>query len=278
MTEHTTERAPESVPESVIDSVPKSAADSVTDSVTDSAAEKRAPGERKRQRRRKLAAYAVLLGVCLGVVVTRAVWQGRSALAEGDVALSNGEHRTAIERWRRAARWYVPLAPHVGDAYDRLEDLGDTAAGQGDIETALACFRGVRSSILATRSLYTPHGHRLDPANRRIAELMARQEALVPDLMAAPGAASPPAPSRDADEPAVGSKAWHYALLSRDDAPSVFWSIIALLGFAMWVSGGLLFALRGVSAKDRLVPRMAAYAGGLIASGLVVWMTGLYLA
>ena len=62
---------------------------------------------------KKLAVAAAVIGLCLGVVVTRAVWQGCAAQAEGDAALARGDRDEAITRWRRAARWYVPLAPHV---------------------------------------------------------------------------------------------------------------------------------------------------------------------
>jgi hypothetical protein len=212
--------------------------------------------------KKKLITFAVVAGLCLGVVVTRAVWEGRSALQKGSEAAEDGRLRDAVTWYRRAARWYVPLAPHVGRAYDRLEDIGSRAEQSGDVELALAAWRGVRSSIKATRSFYTPHAHRLDRANRRIAALMAIQEG----------------PRADPEATEAERAQWHYDLLDRDEAPSVAWSIIALLGFGMWLGGGLLFALRGVSAEDALVPRMAAASGVLVAVGLVIWMLGLYKA
>ena len=213
--------------------------------------------------RRKLAAIAAIAGVCLGVVLVRAVWEGRSALAEGDAALESGDPSEAIARWRRAARWYVPAAPHVASAYDRLEILARQAEEKSDTATALAAWRGVRSSILATRSFYTPFADRLDPANQRIAALMASAEDPALD------------PGKTADQ---AGQAWHYDLLSRDESPSIFWTFIALLGLAAWLGGGFLFALRGVTEKDQLVPRTAAIAGALVAAGLFIWMLGLHLA
>jgi hypothetical protein len=217
-------------------------------------------------RRRAIVAGCLLVLFCLGVVVTRAVWEGRSALAAGDQALAAGDADEAIARWRRAARWYVPAAPHVGEALDRLEELGAQAAERGDVDLALAAWRGVYGAIKATRSFYTPHGERLEPAMRAISDLMARQEAV---MQGAAGAAAPDAEAR---------AAWHYALLARDEAPAVGWTVLALLGFALWIGGGLTFALRGVSAEDRLVPRPAAAAGIMVAVGLLVWMLGLYMA
>jgi hypothetical protein len=210
--------------------------------------------------RRRLVAAAGVALFLFGVVATRAVWQGRSALSRGDAAIAAGDTAEAIRWWRRAARWYLPLAPHVGDAYDRLEELATQAASAGDRATALAAWQGVRSSILATRSFYTPQSDRLEPANRAIAALMAAAE---PDL-AAP--TSSPAER----------EAWHYQMLARDEAPSVGWSVLALLGFAAWIGGAALFAWRAVDKDDRLVQRPALVSALVVAGGLIIWMVGLY--
>ncbi len=209
--------------------------------------------------KRRLITAAIVVGFCLAVVVTRAVWQGRGALDDGDRALEANDSEEAIRYWRRAARWYVPLAPHVADAYDRLEALAAVAEQRGDLRTALAAWQGVRGSILATRSFYTPHEERLEPANKKIAELMTRLD---------------PTPPRDMTREQLA--AWHYDLLARDESPSVAWSVIAVLGFLVWIGGGVLFAMRGVSAEDRLVRRPAITAGVLVMAGLLVWLVGLY--
>ncbi len=210
--------------------------------------------------KRRLITAGLVIAFCLGVVVTRAIWEGRGALADGDAAAEAGDREGAIRWWRRAARWYVPLAPHVDGAYDRLEKLGAVAEEEGDLPTALLAWQGVRGSVLATRSFYTPHEERLDPANRHIASLMQRLE----------GAAADPGKS------AAEREAWHHDLLARDEAPSVGWTVVALLGFAIWIGGGVLFALRGVSPEDRLVARIATSAGVLVLAGLFVWLLGLY--
>lgn len=209
--------------------------------------------------KRKLVTAALVIGFCLAVVVTRAVWQGRGAIDDGDRALAAGDGEEAIRHWRRAARWYVPLAPHVTDAYERLEGLAALAEKKGDLRTALAAWQGVRGSILATRSFYTPEEERLAPANRKIAGLMSRLD-----------------PSPPAGMTREQLTAWHQELLDRDESPSVAWSLLAGLGFLVWIGGGVLFALRGVSAEDRLVRRPAITAGVLIMAGLVVWLVGLY--
>jgi hypothetical protein len=212
--------------------------------------------------RRRVAAAALVLAFCAGVLVTRAVWQGRGALDDGDRAYQAGDDEEAIRWWRRAARWYVPLAPHVSDAYDRLEQIAGEAERKGDLATALTAWQGVRGSILATRSFFTPHQERLEPANRRIAAVLARMEGGAPD----------------AGKTEAERAAWHHELLERDEAPALGWSLVALLGFLTWLGGGALFAWRGISADDRLVPRAAATAGALVTSGLFLWLLGLYQA
>lgn len=227
-----------------------------------------APGTGRVARRRKLAALGLVLAVGLAAVVTRAVWAGSRALANGDAAQQRGELVHAVDLWRQAARWYVPGASHVEAAYQRLEKLGSEAEQRGEIEIALAAWSGVRSSILATRSVYLPHGERLAPANERIAALMAARERQGAGEAGQAGAGA-------RDDAAV---AWHLERLAPIPGPSVGWSVVALLGFATWLAGGLIFALRGVTSDDRLVPRTAAYAGILVAVGLVIWLLGLSLA
>jgi hypothetical protein len=60
--------------------------------------------------------------------------------------------------------------------------------------------------------------------------------------------------------------------------PSRTWVIVALCGFALWLGGCVAFARRGLDAQDRLVPRAAAQAGGMVLAGMVVWLVGLYYA
>jgi hypothetical protein len=227
-------------------------------------------------RRRRLVAIALAVCVCLGAVLSRVFWDGTSALSDGDVAHARAEQaRTAgdatgareaeeeaITRWRRAARWYAPGAPHVDKAYARLAALAQAAEKAGERELALSAWRAVRSSSLATRSFYVPHEADLHGANAQIARLMAALED----------------PSVDPARDQAGRQAWHLALLERDEAPSVGFSILAILGFFTWVGGGFWFAWRGLTAEDKLDRRQASVAGVLVVIGLAVWMVSLYKA
>lgn len=199
--------------------------------------------------------------LCLGVLAGRAFWEGRTALSKGQKAIADGDGEAAVRWLRRSARWYVPLAPHVATAYDTLEDVALAAEEAGDSELALAAWTGIRSSVRATRSFYTPFAARAELADGKIAQLMAAKEVAI----------SP-------DKDLVERESWHLSLLKKDSMPSVGWSIVALLGLAMWIAGGFAFALRGVDDHDKLVPKAAAYSGAMIGLGLLIWLIGLYLA
>jgi len=202
----------------------------------------------------------IFLAVAVGLaaVLMRVFWDGHAALRAGDEAMAKGDAAAAITQWRRAARWYAPGAPHVIDAYDRMETLAKTADEHGDRKLGLEAWRAVRSSILATRSFYTPFPDRLAAANARIADLMAKEDT---------------AAGTEKEK-----RSFHAALLARDDSPQVLWAILALVGFAAWVGGGFWFARRGIGEDGKLDRRTAARAGLLIAAGLLTWMLGLYQA
>jgi hypothetical protein len=209
--------------------------------------------------KRTVIIAAIVVGVGLGAVVTRVFWDGHAALAAGDAAMARGDGAAALVAWRRAARWYAPLAPHVASAYERMEALARAADANGDTAQALEAWRAIRSSALATRSFYTPYADKLEAANQRIAELMARADTTSKKTQ----------PERHA---------YHLELLERDESPSVPWTLVALAGFAAWVGGGFWLARRGVTAEDKLERRTAARAAMLIAVGLLVWLLGLYQA
>jgi hypothetical protein len=191
-----------------------------------------------------LIAAIVLAG--LGALAIRVVVEGRTALATGDRAFSDGRLEDAIASWESAARWYLPAAPHVDEAYARLVDL----AGK-DHRHALAAWRAVRSAALATRTLWTPHADDLAAANAQIAELASRD----------------PEGALAAGPDAAARKAWHAERLARDPGPSRGAVFLAAVGVALWLAG-IAVLLRG---RVRIGAAIAAV-------GAVGWFIGLAIA
>ena len=158
------------------------------------------------------------------LLVLALVVAGREALAEGDRAAADGRLDDAIAAWERSARWYLPFAPHVDDAYARLVET----AGKGR-PYALPAWRAVRSSALATRTLWTPHADELAEANAQIAELSSREPA---------GAASggPDAATR---------KTFHVERLAHDPRPQPIaaWFMLLVVGAVL---AGITYLVRRI--------------------------------
>lgn len=220
-------------------------------------------------KRRLTIGGLVVLGL-LAVVLGRVVLSSRAAYQEGhtaekralsatDPARRNLALQDAIIRYRRAARWYAPGNGYVSRSLEALRRIARLSEKHGDRQTALMAYRAIRRSILGSRSFYTPHTDHLGPANKHIARLSALEQG---------------GQTAGADQLAR-YEAWHLAQLRRSTAPSVGWSILAVLGFFTWVTAAFLFIFRAITPEDRLINRQALLWGGVILAGLIFWLTGL---
>jgi len=206
-------------------------------------------------RRALLIAAIALAGA--GSLALRAVLEGRAALAEGDAAAATARPADAIAAWETAARWYLPGASHVDEAYARLVRIADT-----EPRHALAAWRAVRGAARATRSLWTPHARELADADAAIARLSADD----PEASLAGG------PDHAA------RVAWHLRALARDPRPRPLAVTLACAGLAAWLAGAAWFLRRGLTASGRLARRPALAAAALTCAGLAAWALGLYTA
>jgi len=182
----------------------------------------------------------------LGALAIRVVTEARAALAEGDDWALRGKPTEAVAAYETAARWYLPLAPHVDAAYARLRTL----ALDPDPRVALTAYRTIRSAARATTGLWTPHAADLADADAAIAQREARS----------PGAASP-GPTTAARE------AWYADRLARSDRGSRAAAALAALGLLVWVGGAISLA----RASSGRIARAA-----VMLAGLVCWAVGLY--
>lgn len=204
---------------------------------------------------------AALIGVAIAVAIAgaaaiRMVWLGRAALADGDAARKRGDVAAAIDAWRAAARDYLPFAPHVDAAYDRLATAARDAEVTGDADTALAAWRAIRSASRATAGLVTPAEELAAEADRKIAILMAGD----PDASLVAGATAP------------ARTAYHAARLAPVPGPGLGMILIAGLGVAGWVAGLVWLVRRRAKPWVPVPPVVAAIVGAAL------WMIGLYAA
>jgi len=197
--------------------------------------------------------------IVLGAATARAVYSGEKEVALSTAALRAGDPHGAAEHARRAAGWYVPGAPHVRVAYERLLALGTTAEGLGDRETALYALRGVRTAAIETRWIFTPHEEDLERADRAIARIEAE---------------APRAPAHRNDPPSAVERDQLDAL-ARDEAPQTAWVVALVAGALAFAAGAALTARAigptGVLSWRRSLPGIVAACAGAALWILAVW-------
>ncbi|HEX2569600.1 MAG TPA: hypothetical protein VH877_08580 [Polyangia bacterium] len=209
--------------------------------------------------RARLLRGALLALIALGLMTLRVLWSSHGEWREAERCLAANDPPAAVDHFGRAARLYAPGSPWVERSLGRLEEIALGAEAHKDAPLALLAWRELRSSVLATRSFYTPHPALLERTNQHIARLMAQTEP--PSV--APGAKL------------AARERWHAARLAQDDAPSVLWSVLALVGLMGWIGAAIGFLLRGIDNEARL-RREAAIGWGLgILAGLGLFLIAL---
>jgi len=196
----------------------------------------------------KILIPAILIAV-LAALSIRVVVAGRGALGEGDDWMLRGKPIEAIGAYETAARWYLPLAPHVDAAYAKLRTL----AGNDDPAVQLAAWRAIRGAAHATTGLWTPHAGDLADADAAIAKLEARQ----------PGAAA-------AGPTTTAREAWYKDRLAHDTRPGRGPAILAAFGVLVWLGGAIALVRKARASSGKLLP------AGIMLAGLVCWAAGLY--
>lgn len=200
--------------------------------------------------KRAIVIVAIVAAV-LGALAIRVVMEGKGALADGDDWLLRGRTAEAIKSYESAARWYLPLAPHVDAAYGKLRELAEPATA--DPAVSLTAWRAIRSAARATRSLWQPHADDLAAADAAIAMI-----------------------SAGVPQAATADPAWHRERLAIDVRPSAGMAALAGLGILLWIGGAIGLVRRGIAPDGGLVRKAAGLAGIAIAVGLGLWVAGLY--
>jgi hypothetical protein len=209
---------------------------------------------------RQIGIVVLGLAVALGVIVTRLLIDSRQACRLAAAAEQRGDMTEAIRHHLDAARLYVPGSPFVRQALDHLDTIGVTLVNKGDYPLARSAFEAERAALLGARSFYTPYAARLAGIERRIARLLAAEEA---------GTAAASFEER---------AAWHAERLAQRPGPKTAMVLLALLGLGVWISCAAMFLRRGLSANLILERGPALLAGAGFLVGFALFLVGLRLA
>lgn len=209
--------------------------------------------------RRKLVGISLTVGFVLLALYTKVYFSSRSEYRKAVEASRRQEAKAAITHYQRSIQWYAPLNHYVTDSARGLWEIGQGAEGRGDGELALEAYRALRSGLLSTRSLYTPHAGWLERCNGRIAALEAAR----------------PASKANQGKSFEQRKAERLLLLRKTHAPDPFWSFVLEVGFLGWIGGAVGFIFKAITEEGHLHRRRALYWGGLIVICYALWVIGM---
>lgn len=210
--------------------------------------------------RHKLVAISLVMGFVLLALYTKVYLSSQSEYRKAVEASQRQEVKTAITHYQRSIQWYAPLNRYVVDSAQGLWKIGQGAEGRGDGELALEAYRALRSGLLSTRSLYTPHAGWLERCNERIAVLEAAKR---------------PTSKANQGKSFEERKAERLHLLRKTHAPDPFWSVVLEVGFLGWIGGAVGFIFQAITQEGRLHRRKALGWGGLIVICYALWVIGM---
>ncbi len=169
----------------------------------------------------------IVIALVVLVLVLRVISSGTAALERGDAAHAQGDHLGAAVAWRASVSWTLPVgASWRVTAMDRLERLADEREAAGDLSGAVMALSSLRSGILGGHGLWRPDEDRLTQIDGRLAPMMAR--------WAAEDASEN---GRVVAEDRESREAFFAAHLARDVRPSRGMSLLAMVGFLVWLGG-----------------------------------------
>ena len=200
---------------------------------------------------------SVAVALVLGSMGVRATMEQSKAYAEGVSQQKAGDLERAIVSYRRAVRWYTPWGPAHGDAVAALREIAE-AQRKVHPEVAIRAFDGLRSGLLASRSIYQPRADDLAYANDQLPGLLAR----VADRLG---------------DKREGLLKRFQADYQRPVGVSLWVTLGVVLGFLLWIGGLVRAWYVGVNEQGRLTGLGWRWVGGSV-SGFAVWALTLWLA
>lgn len=208
--------------------------------------------------RRRVWQPALAVAVVLAVLAVRATVEQQAAWARAVELERQGKLADAIDEYRWTLRWYTPWGPAWDDAAEALRDLG-TRHQQQDPELAVQALDGLRSGLIASRSLWQPRSDLVQWCNRTLPPLLVR-------------VADRQGDTRD--------KAKLLQQFQADYARPVGvgpWVSLAVSGgFLLWLLGLVQTVRKGVGEDGRMRPAGWKWLGGA-GVGFAAWLAAMWL-
>jgi hypothetical protein len=181
------------------------------------------------------ASVAVVVVAFCAVVLLRVASESRTELAAAHAYRHDDRLALAVEHYRRAIRWSLPLSTNTAEAVSALESIAGELETAGDVTGALLAWRSLSGGLAATRFLYSGSSPARENASEQIARLIALDRSA----------------AIDANLTVEQLAADHRRLLSEEISPDPWWGTLLLLGMALWVGALVLLARRGFDSAGR---------------------------
>jgi hypothetical protein len=180
-------------------------------------------------------AAAVAIIAVAALVLWRVASESSTELAEAHAYRDDDRLSLAVEHYRRAIRWSLPLSTHTAEAVSALESIAGQLEDDGDVTGALLAWRSLSGGLAATRYLYSGSNPARENASDQIARLVAKDRSA----------------AIDANLSEEQLRADHRRLLSEEVSPDPWWGTLLLLGMATWVGALAVLASRGFDPAGR---------------------------
>jgi len=180
-------------------------------------------------------AVAAVTMTLAALVLWRVASESSTELTAAQAYRDDDRPLRAVEHYRRAVRWSLPLSPHTAEAVAALQSIAAHLEEDGDVAGALLAWRSLSGGLAATRFLYAGSNPARENANDQIARLVSLDRSA----------------AIDANLNAEQLTADHRRLLSEEVSPDPWWGTLLLLGMAIWVGALVLLATRGFDSSGR---------------------------
>jgi hypothetical protein len=180
-------------------------------------------------------AVAAVTMTLAALVLWRVASESSTELTAAQAYRDDDRPLRAVEHYRRAVRWSLPLSPHTAEAVAALQSIAAQLEEDGDVAGALLAWRSLSGGLAATRFLYAGSNPARENANDQIARLVSLDRSA----------------AIDANLNAEQLTADHRRLLSEEVSPDPWWGTLLLLGMAIWVGALVLLATRGFDSSGR---------------------------
>jgi|Deesub1362A_J573_1020465.scaffolds.fasta_scaffold00199_28 hypothetical protein len=202
----------------------------------------------------------IVFFIILTFVSGRVFYLQRNHFIKAENHYKKSNWKLAVREYTTSMHFYIPFSPYTEKAAQRLWQMGEMFEKKGQLQRANAAYSSLRSSLYASRSLFTPKKHWIDKCDEKIARLNT-------EILLKEGAIRPDEFEKEIEK--------HLYVLKTDRAPSPLWSMLSAVGFTGWVASIIFIIFKGFDRNLRVRKRPAVYGICCFVMSFILWVVAL---